>query len=121
MKLFSFEKLDVWQLSRELTVDVYKLTNLFPTEERYNLISQMRRSSISVGSNIAEGSGRTTGKDQARFSEIAYGSLMELLNQLITSNDLEYIEEDEYNNLRSKIEVVSYKLNNLRISQLKRK
>ena len=121
MKLFSFEKLDVWQLSRELTVDVYKLTNLFPTEERYNLISQMRRSSISVSSNIVEGSGRTTGADQARFSEIAYGSLMELLNQLIASFDLEYIEENEYNTLRSKIEVISYKLNNLRISQLKRK
>jgi four helix bundle protein len=121
MRLFSFEKLDVWQLSRELTVDIYKLTNLFPTEERYNLISQMRRSAVSVGSNIAEGNGRTTGADQARFTEIAYGSLMEILNQLILSFDLEYISEEEYNVVRTKIQTISYKLNNLRISQLKRK
>lgn len=94
MRTFSFEKLNIWQKSRQLLVVIYKLTKSFPDEERFGLISQMRRSSVSVSLNIAEGSGRHSAKDKARFTEIAYSSLLELLNQLILSHDLELITEN---------------------------
>ena len=93
MRTFSFEKLNVWQKSRQLSVAIYTLTKSFPDEERFGLISQMRRCAVSVSSNIAEGSGRHSSKDKARFTEISYSSLLELLNQLILSQDLELISE----------------------------
>jgi len=95
MRLFSFEKLDVWKLSMTLTKSVYKLTKVFPDEEKFGLTSQIRRASVSIASNIAEGSSRITGKEQARYSEISFGSLLEVLNQLIIATELEYISEAE--------------------------
>jgi four helix bundle protein len=89
MRIFSFEKLNVWQKARELSVLIYKTTQSFPSEEKFGLISQMRRCSISISSNIAEGTGRHSYKDQARFTEIANSSTLELLNQLILSNDMD--------------------------------
>ena len=80
---YAFEKLDVWQKSRLLVKEVYKLTTHFPAEERYGLTSQLRRASVSVSSNIAEGSTRWGKWDKARFYEVAYGSLIEVMNQLI--------------------------------------
>ena len=77
----------------------------------------MRRSAISICSNIAEGSGRKSPKDQARFTEIAYGSALELLNQLIVSSDMEFIKEDELNGLRLEISEITSMLNGLRTSQ----
>ena len=120
MKTFSFEKLEVWQLSRKLVVEIYKTTSLFPKEELYVLTSQLRRAAISVSSNIAEGSSRKSPKDQARFSQIAYSSLIEVLNQLIISNDILYIDEKELNDYRVKIDVLLHKINALYNSQLKR-
>ncbi|WP_299212856.1 four helix bundle protein [uncultured Dokdonia sp.] len=98
MRTFSFEKLNVWQKSRQLSVAIYTLTKSFPDEERFGLISQMRRCAVSVSSNIAEGSGRHSSKDKARFTEISYSSLLELLNQLILSQDLELISEEHIDN-----------------------
>jgi len=118
MRLFSFEKLDVWKLSMTLTKSVYKLTKVFPDEEKFGLTSQLRRASVSIASNIAEGSSRITGKEQARFSEISFGSLLEVLNQLIIATELEYISETELNNLRPLIEEIANKLNSLRKYQL---
>jgi len=118
MKVFSFEKLNVWQKSKALSVSIYKVTGTFPDEERFSLISQMRRCSISVSSNIAEGTGRNSMKDKARFTEIAFSSLMELLNQLILSYDLTFITEDQYQLIRKEIEEISRMLNALRKSQL---
>lgn len=83
MRIFGFEKLQVWQKARELSVFVYKATKGFPSEEKFGLISQMRRSVVSISSNIAEGTGRHSYKDKARFTEISYGSALELLNQVI--------------------------------------
>ena len=120
MRTFSFEKLEVWQLSRLLVLEIYKTTSLFPKEEVYALVSQIRRAAISVSSNIAEGSSRKSPKDQARFSEIAYSSLIEVLNQLIIANDLLYIQEEELNDYRVKIEILLLKINALFNSQLKR-
>ena len=118
MKIFSFEKLNVWQKSKTLSVDIYKITSKFPDEERFGLISQMRRCSISVSSNIAEGTGRNSPKDKARFTEISFASLMELLNQLIISFELNFIAKDQYELLRKEIEDISRMLNALRKTQL---
>jgi four helix bundle protein len=118
MKQFSFEKLIVWQKSRILSVSIYKTTKLFPDDERFGLTSQMRRCAISMASNIAEGSGRHTNKDKARFTEIAFGSALELLNQLILSNDLEYISNENYTQIRENITEITAMLDGLHKSQL---
>jgi four helix bundle protein len=115
---FSFEKLDVWQDSRALTKLIYEVTKSFPDSEKFGLINQMRRASVSVSSNIAEGSSRTSKKDQAHFYQIAYSSLMELLNQIIISNDLEFLNEGNEVQIRNNIGKVSNKLNALRKSRL---
>ena len=96
MKIYSFEKLTVWQKSKNLSVFIYKITRTFPKEELFGLVSQMRRCSVSISSNIAEGSGRHTQKDKARFTEIAYGSALELLNQTIICKELEFIPDEQY-------------------------
>ena len=80
--IFSFEKLNVWQLSLTFANDIYKITKSFPVEERYGLTNQLRRASISIASNLAEGSSRSNRNDKARFTQIAFGSLMEVLCQL---------------------------------------
>ena len=119
MKIYSFEKLTVWQKSRKLSFVIYKVTKAFPKEEIFGLTSQMRRSAISISSNIAEGSGRHSAKDKARFSEIAYGSALELLNQIILSKDLEFVSNENYNEIRSEIEEITSMLDSLYKSQLK--
>jgi four helix bundle protein len=115
---FSFEKLDVWQDSRALTKLIYVVTKSFPDSEKFGLVSQMRRASVSVSSNIAEGSSRTSKKDQAHFYQIAYSSLMELLNQVIISRDLEFLNENHETQIRNSIGKVSNKLNALRKSRI---
>lgn len=110
---YAFENLDVWQKSRELVKFIYKLTFSFPTEEKFGLTSQMRRASVSVSSNIAEGSTRWGHKDQARFYEIAFGSLIEGLNQAILSNDLGFMDEDSLIKLRVDTDTIGRMLNSL--------
>ncbi|HLR77367.1 MAG TPA: four helix bundle protein [Balneolaceae bacterium] len=85
MGRISFEKLDVWQMSREFTAAIYEITSKFPAFEKFGLTSQLRRASGSVSSNIAEGSSRATAKEQGRFYNLAYSSAVEILNQLIIS------------------------------------
>ena len=121
MYKYSFEKLVVWQNARELTKELYKITSDFPSDERFGLVSQIRRAAISVSSNIAEGSSRKTEKDQAHFYTSAYSSLIELLNQLILSSDLDFLQEDKYLKLRERIELISNQLNNLRKATLNKK
>jgi len=116
IKLYSFEKLQVWQDCRILVKKIYKLTAKFPDEEKFGIVSQMRRASISVISNIAEGSSRTSLKDKANFYTIAYSSLMEMVSQLIISYDLDYISEEIYVALRNEIYPISFKLNALHSS-----
>ena len=119
MKIYSFEKLIVWQKSRKLAGIINKITRDFPKDEIFGMISQMRRCSISIASNIAEGSGRHSAKDKARFSEIAYSSALELINQLIISWDLEYVSEENYLTIRNEIEEITFMLDSLYKSQLK--
>ena len=118
MRTFSFEKLEVWQESISLTKMIYHLTKKFPSEEKFGLISQLRRASVSVASNLAEGTSRKTNKDKARFTTIAFSSSMEVLNQLIISKELLFISNKDYNLARVKIEKISNMLNALRKSQL---
>ena len=91
MYIFSFEKLDVWQNSRELILTIYKLTVKFPSSEIYGITSQIKRSSAPISTNIAEGTSRNTNKDKAHFLTISYSSVTETLNHLIISKDLNYI------------------------------
>lgn len=119
MRTFSFEKLKVWQKARILSVTIYNVTKQFPSEEKYGLTSQMRRCAISISSNIAEGTGRHSNKDKARFTEIAYSSLLELLNQLILSKDLELISEEILTQSRESISEIAAMLDGLYKSQIK--
>ena len=86
-----YKELDVWLKARELVKKIYILTTSFPNEEQYGLTSQIRRSSISISSNIAEGCGRQTAKETIYFLHIARGSLFELETQVILADDLGYI------------------------------
>ena len=118
MKTFSFEKLIAWQKARELASEIYKITKLFPKDEVFGLTSQMRRCAVSIASNLAEGSGRNSMKNKARFTEIAFGSALELLNQLILSFDFKFFEEQKYIEIREKITEVTVLINGLYKSQL---
>ncbi len=89
----SYTELEVWQKSRKLAGSIYRLTATFPKEEIFALTSQLRRSAVSIPSNIAEGCGRSTAKDSIHFFYIARGSLYELETQLYISFDLNYIKE----------------------------
>ena len=95
------------------------MSRLFPNEERFDLTSQINRSSASISANIAEGSGRQSPKEKARYTEMAYSSALELLNQLIYSLDLEYVSHENYLFIRNDIEEVTLMLDALYKSQLK--
>ena len=117
---YAFENLNAWKESRKLVVAVYQLLDQFPKFEKYALCDQIRRAVVSVPSNIAEGSGRTSLKEQLHFYEISYGSLMESYNQLILAADLHYIEEKSLDDMRPQIDIVARMLNGLRSSLLKK-
>jgi four helix bundle protein len=101
---FNFEKLDVWHRAVELASVVYDVTGLFPADERFGLTSQMRRAAVSVSSNIAEGSSRSSRADFARFVELAVGSLYELLSQAYVARKQGFLSEDDFRKLHSAAE-----------------
>lgn len=92
--MHNFRELLVWQRSRELVKDIYKITAEYPQLEKFNLCSQMQRAAVSVPSTIAEGSGRGSDADFARFLDMSMGSSHELETQLFVSFDLGYITQD---------------------------
>lgn len=98
-QILNFTSLIAWQKAHELAISIYRVTQKFPREERYALVDQMRRCSISISSNIAEGFSRLTAKDKKQFYAIAKGSLTELQNQIIFSKDIAYINEADFNKL----------------------
>jgi len=97
---FSFENLEAYKVARILVRDVYRLQNKFPKEERYALGDQIRRSTTSITSNIAEGSGRNSLKEKIHFIEIAFGSMTESFSQLQNAQDLGYITEEDVESVR---------------------
>jgi len=94
-----FRDLEVWRKAHELTLAVYRATKAFPKEEMYGLTSQMRRASSSIGANIAEGCGKKTDADFARYLQNAFGSANELEYLLLLSFDLQYVKKTEYEEL----------------------
>ena len=97
------KQLKAWQLGMEIARDVYKLTQLFPTEEKYGIVSQMKRCSVSIPSNIAEGAARNSKKEFVNFLHIASGSLSELDTQLELSKRLNFINEKTWKELDVKL------------------
>ncbi|MBR9756924.1 MAG: four helix bundle protein [Algicola sp.] len=105
-----FRKYEVWELSHELTLEVYALTQTFPNQEKYQIISQMQRAAYSIPSNFSEGCGRKTDKEFSRFIQICLGSAHELEYFFILSKDLEYVSEEKFNVLSERINVIKRKL-----------
>ncbi len=114
----SFEKLNVWQDSIDLVELIYSTVKVFPEDEKFGLTSQMKRCSVSISSNLAEGTSRDTNKDKARFSTMAFSSTMELLCQITLCKRLGFINEDEYLKLREKVMKTSNQINALKKYQL---
>ena len=115
MKIYSFENLIVWQESVQLVKYIYRITKNFPSEEKFGLISQLRKATVS---NLTKGTSRKTNKDKEHFTTISFSSAMEVLNQLIISKELGFISENETILARQKIEKITNMLNALRNSQL---
>lgn len=91
--MHNFEKLKIWQKAMDITVEVYKISELLPNDERFNLIHQIKKCAISIPSNIAEGSGRNHNKEFIQFLGIANGSTFELITQLILAKRLNLIDK----------------------------
>lgn len=104
MTKHNFKKFKIWKEAMKLSNFIFSITNNFPKSETYSLTSQLNRAVISIPSNIAEGSSRSSNKDFKRFLEIALGSLFELQTQIILSSYKEYISENELNETEEKIE-----------------
>ena len=111
---YGFEKLGVWQANRQFAKKLYKLTASFPKEELFGITSQIRRATISISCNLAEGSARQGVKDQHRFYEIAFGSAVEVVNLLILCNDFGFISDQDYETLRTDMEKITYQFNQLK-------
>lgn len=94
-KIRNFRDLIVWQKAHHLVLEIYKITKKFPSEEKFGLTDQIRRASVSITSNIAEGFGRETLNDKSHFYTMALGSLFEVQNQLLISKDIKYMGSEE--------------------------
>lgn len=116
--MFNFEKLDVWQRANEFADMVYKVTRAFPDDERFGLTNQMRRAAVSVSSNIAEGSARSSRNDNARFLEIATGSLFEVVAQSFISRRQGFLSEADFKTLYATADELGRMLSGLRRSLL---
>ena len=118
--LKNYKELKVWQRPYQLCLEIYKITKRFPNEEKYGLISQIRRAAVSVPSNIAEGYGRKTTPEYIRFLYIAYGSNCEMETQILLSRDLGYIKTGKLEIIKEKVREVERMLKAL-IKSLEKK
>ena len=116
MRVYSFEKLEVWKKAKDFVVFLYTLTSGFPRNERYGITAQILRAGASVPTNLSERSSRSSAKEQAYYCQISYGSLMEVLNHLIIAYDLEYITRGDLVECRKKIDEIAAMLSALRKS-----
>ena len=106
-------------MAKEFVLSVYQVTSNYPASERFGLSSQLRRAALSVYSNISEGSSRSSKKEQTRFYE-AYGSMMEVIAQLMISVELGFLDSEKYTELRKNAEKVTFMINQLRSAILKK-
>ena len=111
--IYSFEKLEVYQLARKFKIEIKLMTQLFPNEERFDLTSQINRASASISANLAEGSGRSSNFDQAHFTNMSFSTGLETIDHLNTALDMQYISEEKYTELRIKLDSILNKLNGL--------
>lgn len=102
----NYKELKIWQKSVDLAVKIYEMTQDFPKEEVYGLTSQIRRSGVSIPSNIAEGSGRNSNKEFNYFLGISHGSSYELDTQLIIANRIGFLKEEQFNDLQTDIDEI---------------
>ena len=109
--MHNFRELKVWQKAIDFCVEIYQCTANFPSEEKFGLISQLRRSAVSIPSNIAEGSSRVSDKEFFHFLSISIGSAYESETQLIISNKLKYVEDIKFGELSNKITEIQRMLN----------
>ena len=112
--MFRFEKLDVWQLAIEFSDQLYSATREFPADERFGLTNQMRRAAVSISSNIAEGTSRSSRVDYARFVEIATGSLFEVVSQSFIAQRQGFLSDEDFQQLYRLAEDQSRMLSGLR-------
>lgn len=112
--MFRFEKLDVWQKAIVFASRVYSVTRAFPDTERFGLVSQLRRAAVSISSNIAEGSGRSSDREFIRFLDISYGSVMEVVSQIQIALDQQFIQVDDHQSLYSQADELARMLSGLR-------
>ena len=115
---YSFEKLEVWKESMKLVKMIYDVTKSFPISEKYGLTSQLRRATVSISSNLAEGTSRISNKDKAHFTTLSFSSAMEVLNQILIAKELEFLSEEKYLEIRKKISKITNMLNSLRKLQI---
>lgn len=108
-----FRNLEVWQKAHELTLTIYQHTESFPTAEQYGLTSQLRRAGSSIPANLAEGSGRGSDADFARFVQIAIGSASELDYHLLLARDLDYLPPEVYDTCKNQVDEVLRMLHGL--------
>lgn len=111
--IYSFEKLEVYQLSRKYKIDIKITSRLFPEEERFELTSQINKSVASISANLAEGSGKASNFDHGHFTNMAYTKGLEVIDHLNTALDFGYIDENRYIELRKKLDLILNKLNSL--------
>ncbi|MGC2625495.1 MAG: four helix bundle protein [Candidatus Udaeobacter sp.] len=116
--MFNFEKLEVWKKAIDFADLVYKQTQSFPLEERFGLTNQLRRAAVSISSNIAEGSSRSSKTDFARFAEIAAGSVFEVVSQAFIAQRQNFLREDRFRKIYADAEELSRMLSGLRKSLL---
>lgn len=117
---FAHEKLRVWQEARQMICAVYELTRKLPKAEAFGVVSQLNRASVSVACNLAEGSARTSSKDQAHFSQLAYSSLMEVSCLITVCEDLRFLIPGDTDSLKAQIALLSGQINRLRQTQIGR-
>ncbi len=109
----TFKDLFVWQKSVHLVVEIYRVTETFPTKEQFSLTSQIRRAAVSIPSNIAEGKQRQTSKEFAQFLYISFGSCAEVFTQLTIARELNYISPDESERIMSELSEIEKMLGSL--------
>ena len=117
MTIVDFRKLDAWQKSDDLSIKIFKLTKSLPDDERYEMVSQLRRASTSISANIAEGFARYKYPDKRAKYVIARGELVEVMSHLIYCKDVEYISENSFNDINKDCTEV-YKLINGLIAKM---
>lgn len=113
MKIQSFRELNIWQLGKQIVINIYEISKNFPLSERFGLATQMQRAAVSIPSNIAEGFNRFQNKEYKRFLYIALGSCAELETQVEISFDLNYISKEKRDSLIDQVDHESRMLTNL--------